>query len=108
MQAIAYALRKISQLLAVFAAGLFLFDIVREWISGARFKVRSVQEFWMGAAPASFDKWQAVAKARVSGRHWDMFLHLPAPLAIVALAALVYVTFRFLFYLGRGDNHSLL
>lgn len=108
MQGIAYIFRKSTWALAIVAALLLAYDLVNGWIASARFHVRTVQELWTTLSPAGFEKAQSALRLRLSPKALDFLLHLPAPAGLLLLAAFTYIVFRILFYLGRGDNHSLL
>ena len=106
MHALLGILRKLSPLLVIFSVGLLLFDLVNEWVFNHRLKIRNVEELWVSLSNAGL---AGAVKPHLSfGRAWEMFLHLPAPAALLLVAAVNYILFRILFYLARGDSRSLL
>lgn len=103
-----HACRGISQLLAVLALGLLLFDLAYSWIAAARFKVRNLEELWGDLGKSSLAHGRRALQAALSPAGWETLAHMPAPVLLLILAGIFYAAFWLLSVIRGGGRASRL
>ena len=82
-------IRNISRVLMVLAVGLFLWDLVYQWIVNAKFLIRKGSEMWpLESTPA--------LQPLVALGLWDKLAPLPAAATPAVFGLFFYIIFRIL------------
>ena len=98
--------RNLSRFFMVFALGAALYDLVYQGVAEARFKIRTVEEFWTDLSSSSFLAFKNMLQSALSTKAENTLVHLPMPVLLLLISLLFYVIFRVIFLI-RGEDKSI-
>ena len=97
-------LRTLSRIFAFLGVAVALYDACYHWFLKNKFHIRPLKDLWTDFHKASYT--EALPHLKAVFSNWDIIAGWPAPVVLLAIAAIFYVLYRLIFAArgGRGGG----
>lgn len=100
-------LRTLSKILILIPIAMFLYDLIKEWFVDARFKIRTLEEWWRWIDSTSLSNGRPFLEKIFSPAFVSDMMATAGPLVMLVPPVVLYVIYRIIFAIrgGHGAGH---